>query len=463
MVLKLTFRVCCLLLLSGSCAAAQPLTLRDAVQTALDNYGTIRAKAAYAKAALANVRQAQFEYLPNLWLSAQQDYGTVNGQNGPLYGFGGLGVASSGIPLAEQNWNAAFGALYLTNLNWDFFAFGRAKHRIGVARAIAERERQDLGQEQFQHAVRVAGTYLNLLASKRLLVTQEKNLDRANVLRTSIVARARGGIIAGVDSSQANAEVSAARIAISRARDAVQEQEVQLAQLMGIPAGSFNIDTSFVQRVPGHMGEETDTVLNKHPQLQYFRDRIVLADEQTRYYRSLQYPAFSLFSVLQTRGSGFSTAYTTDQHAYTQDYFDGINPTRSNYLLGIGVSWNLTNILRMGRQTRAQGYAAQAARDEYDVVDQRLKAQLTLADGKIDRALQNYREAPLQVQAATDAYTQRSVLYKNGLNTIVDLTQALYALNRAETDRDIAYTNVWQALLLKAAAAGDIDLFLNEL
>jgi hypothetical protein len=38
----------------------------------------------------------------------------------------------------------------------------------------------------------------------------------------------------------------------------------------------------------------------------------------------------------------------------------------------------------------------------------------------------------------------------------------MYTLNRAETDRDIAYNNVWQALLLKAAAAGDPSIFMNE-
>jgi hypothetical protein len=57
---------------------------------------------------------------------------------------------------------------------------------------------------------------------------------------------------------------------------------------------------------------------------------------------------------------------------------------------------------------------------------------------------------------------QKSVLYKNGLTNIVDVTQALYALNRAETDRDIADNNVWQALLLKAAASGDFGLFVNN-
>ena len=58
---------------------------------------------------------------------------------------------------------------------------------------------------------------------------------------------------------------------------------------------------------------------------------------------------------------------------------------------------------------------------------------------------------------------QKSVLYKNGLTTLIDVTQSQYALTKAETDRDIAYNNVWQALLLKAASAGDFSIFENQL
>ena len=57
---------------------------------------------------------------------------------------------------------------------------------------------------------------------------------------------------------------------------------------------------------------------------------------------------------------------------------------------------------------------------------------------------------------------KKTVLYRNGLANIVDVTQALYTLNRAETDRDISNNNVWQALLLKAAASGDFNLFMKE-
>ena len=102
-------------------------------------------------------------------------------------------------------------------------------------------------------------------------------------------------------------------------------------------------------------------------------------------------------------------------------------------------------------------------RDEFELTNQQIKAQLALAEIKIANALATYQEAPLQVKAASDAYLQRTVLYRNGLTTIVDVTQSLYALNRAETDRDIAYNNVWQAFLLKAAAGGDFQMFINGL
>ncbi|HEY8967644.1 MAG TPA: TolC family protein, partial [Puia sp.] len=70
-------------------ADAQPLTLKDAVKTALDNYGAIRAKANYVKASQANVLETKREYLPDLNISAQHDYGTINGTNGPMYGYKG--------------------------------------------------------------------------------------------------------------------------------------------------------------------------------------------------------------------------------------------------------------------------------------------------------------------------------------------------------------------------------------
>ncbi|MGZ4061424.1 MAG: TolC family protein [Bacteroidia bacterium] len=449
------------LLFGAGRAQTTVLTLKDALSKGLANYGIVKAKADYAGASKAQALQSRLDYLPNLVVSAQQDYGTVNGQNGPLYGFGGFGVASSGLPLPVQNWNAGFGALYLANVNWDFFSFGKALEKIKVAEQVADRDQKDLQQEQFQQQVRVAAAYLNLLAAQRITYSQRKNLERAIVFKNNTVARAKSGLIAGVDSSLAGAEVSNAKIALTKAKDVEQEQASRLAVLIGVAYSDFSLDTTFISAIPKSILDSPKAAV--HPTLAYYQSRINISTEQTSYYRRQYFPVFSMFGVVQDRGSGFSSAYTQNQKAFTTDYGTGVTPTRANYLLGLGVNWNLTTIARNSAQVQSQKFISNGLKSEYELADQQLKAQLALSEDKIKNALANYAEAPVQVKAASDAYLQKTTLYKNGLATQVEVTQALYALNRAETDRDIAFTNVWQALLLKAAAAGEISLFTNAL
>ena len=451
-------------LLAGG-VSAQALTLKQAVQTAMTNYGTIRAKANYVKASQANVRETKREYLPDINFAAQQDYGTINSNYGPLAAYKVPGVSSSGPALGSQNWNAAFGALYLTNVNWDFFQFGRAKEKTRVAQTVLGRDQADLDQERFQQSVKVSAAYLNLLAAQQLVISQHKNLDRAVSFQTVVTARAKSGLNPGVDSSLANAEVSNARIALTNAIEFQQEQANQLAQLMQVPApdsNNFSLDSLFISRIPNALGTAPAQAFEQHPLLRYFRERISVSDEQAKYLKTFNYPTFSLFGAFQDRGSGFSSGYAANQNAYTSDYLKGVSLGVANYVVGVGVSWNLTTPVRIHQQVAAQRWTSEGLNEEYGLISQQLKAQLVLSETRIRNAVDNYREAPIQVKAASDAYLQKTVLYKNGLATIVDVTTAALVLNQAETQRDIAFNNVWQALLFKAASSGDFNLFYNE-
>ena len=142
---------------SGFYANGQVLTLKQAVNTAINNYGIIKAKAGYLKASQALARGTSQQYLPDVSLGAENVYGTANGTFGPLYPGKVLGASSGGPFFLEQNWNSAFGALYLANVNWDFFSFGKVKASEKVANARVLQDTQDLEQEKFQHEVRVAG------------------------------------------------------------------------------------------------------------------------------------------------------------------------------------------------------------------------------------------------------------------------------------------------------------------
>lgn len=448
--------------LASASKAQEILTLQDALELGVKNYGSIKSKSFQAQATRFASSQVKRDYLPNVVLSGQQVYGTINGQNGPAYGFGGFGVASSGLPLPEQNWNAAFGALYLVNVNWEVFSFGRAHGRIQVANAAQELSERDLDQEEFQHQVRIAAAYLNTLGTQRLTRAQEKNLERAMVVQRSVSARAKGGLVAGVDSALANAEVANAKIALLRARDLQQEEEKKLALLIGMAGAPIQLDSSLVFESPKTISSQGPST-TLHPTLNFYQSRVNQSLAQLKLSKKSYYPSVSLVGIFQTRASGFDAAYITDQTAFTHSYSDGISPTRSNYLIGLGVAWNLTSILRTNAQAKSLSYYNLAAQADLELAKEQLSTQSAIAETKFANALQIQQEAPIQVRSATDAYTQKSVLYRNGLSTIVDVTQTLYALNRAETDRDLAFINVWQALLLKAAATGDLSLFTNEL
>jgi outer membrane protein TolC len=443
-------------------AQQKVLGIKEAEQLALANYGTIKAKANQLNASKASLTETKTEALPDLNVSAQQVYGTINGTDGPLSSYGALAVASSGPALPNQNWNAAFGSLYVSNINWNFFAFGRSREKIKVQHSVVTLDESDLAQEQFEHEIRVGSAYLTLLVDQQLSKAEQDNLNRSLDLQKVVIARVKNGLNPGVDSSLANAQVSNAKIALTNAQQVVADQANQLAVYLGIPPQDFLLDSTFVKKIPNNIFADPATGTEEHPVLKYYRNRIGVSDEQAKYLSTFAYPTFSLFGVYQGRGSGFKSDIGTNANDYNSSYGAGADPTRYNYLLGVGVTWDLTNPFRVHYQVRSQKFTSDQYKNEYDLADQQIRDQEALATIKINNALKNNAEAPVEVKAASDAYTQKFALYKNGLANIVDFTDALYTLNRAEVDQDITENNVWQALLYKAAATGDFGVFINN-
>jgi outer membrane protein TolC len=453
--------------LSLACSSVQAqdtvLTLQKALSIALSKQQILKAKDNYAKASAEGVISARRDGLPDLTLSAQQAYGTINGINGLTSGLPGLTTITNGPISATQNWNAAFGAFYSSSIDWNIFSFGLQRAHVAEAKGFADRDAADLEQEKFQQQVRVAGAYLNLLAARQLHYSMEVNLARVSQLRDVIRIRTVNGLNAGVDSTIANAELSKARMAITDAINYEQSQAANLAQQMGVDNQSFALDSTYINQLPSRLPEQVVEDISNNPELKFLAARVKSSDLSADFIAKTSLPRLSLFGVLQDRGSGFGTGYNPNvPDSYNQSYFNGIDPVRGNYLIGIGITWNLTDISRVISRVKSQHYNSDALKNEYNYQENNLTNQLKEGNKQLANALQKYREAPIQLKAANEAYGQKKNLYSNGLATIVDVTQTLYNLNRAETDKDIASTAVWQALLYMAASSGKFNLFTNQ-
>ncbi|WP_262710158.1 TolC family protein [Chryseobacterium sp. CH1] len=165
-----------------------------------------------------------------------------------------------------------------------------------------------------------------------------------------------------------------------------------------------------------------------------------------------------MFGTFQGRGSGFGWNYVQDNSAYSPSYLKGIGIDRMNYIVGLNLSWNLTDFYRNSSRINEQKLITKTLDLDYQLLQQELHNQQNLSDLKYKNALSKVTESKIQLQSATDAFNQQKALYENGLTTIVDFTQALYLLNRAEINYEIAQNNSWQAVVLMAASKGDISM-----
>jgi outer membrane protein TolC len=445
-----------------SAAQENQFTLSQAISTGLTNYQSIQAKRNYLNASKASVQNVKNQYLPDILASIQQAYGTANGQYGPIGPFaGGAGISSSGPVYLTQSWDAGFGGIYLINTNWEFISFGRFHSRVVAADKQVSLDSANLTQEKFIQSVKIAGAYLTLLITQRFVQNAQSNVERAGFVQQTVIARTKSGLNAGVDSSIANAELSAAKLVLIQAINNEQQTRNQLCQLINIEPLVLHLDTSFFSLTPTTY--QTRFPVTDNPQARYFESRIEQSHSTEDLLRKSIYPGLSLLGTFQAKGSGFDTDYTPlNDASYSKNYFDGINPSRYNYVFGLGIAWNLISPIKIKQQVKAQQFITAAYQNEYDLISTQLKDQLLFSDQQIENSISSIKEVPVEYKAASDAYLQKTVLYKNGLTNIVDVQQALYSLNRAETDMSVAYINVWQALLLKAAASGDFDLFIKQ-
>ena len=437
------------------------LFLSEAIQTGLQNYQSIQAKQNYLHASAEQVKNTKNEYLPNVVASIQQDYGTVNSQFGPLSPYGVAGTASSGPIFSSQNWASAFGGVYVLNTNWEAFSFGRLKSRIDYSASQVNRDSADVVQEQFVQSVKISGAYLNLLVAQTLYKSAIANLDRAKYVQQVVLARTKSGLNAGCRFFNRKCRGIESQVIDNRCF-ASNEQlySNQLAQLMNAPPINYIADSTFLTTLPATYS--TALTVEQNPQVKFYKTRIEVSDSYAHLLAKSILPGINLFGIFQSKASGFDYNYTGGSDNYTKNYFTGINPTRTNYVTGVSIAWNVMSIAKIKHQVSAQNFISKGLQNEYDLVSTQLKDQLVFSDQRIENSLQSWHEAPVQYKAASDAYLQKSVLYKNGLSNIIDLQQALYLLSRAETDMSVAYINVWQSLLQKAAASGDFNLFLKQ-
>jgi outer membrane protein TolC len=231
----------------------------------------------------------------------------------------------------------------------------------------------------------------------------------------------------------------------------LRRMQDQLAYLTGINEPGIAMDTSTAVPTLALPQE------NANPLLDYF------AKQKQQYDAEKQLAAKSFLPRVVLGGGGWARGSSIQYSNVYESASEGLGYQRLNHLAGVGVTYDLFNGVH--RRDRLNVLNGQVQAADYAMQQQQLSLhnQQVQADESIRTARANLDELPAQLQAATDAYQQKLAQYKAGIINLVDLLTAAFELTQAQTGYIQTLNEWYTASLDKAAATGNLDLFIQTI
>lgn len=450
-----TTLVVCFIACSSSGICQNPLPIRELINRVKIYAPKLAADSAAIKIVQAREAEAKLNRLPSLKMNLQMNLGTNNNMPGGYF-TNGIVPGNSRVRV-EGNSGTALGDLGIIAFDWPFYDFGGYKAGLKVAHSDVEVEQAKYVQNRYDLQAYAIQGYLQLLRLQNLLNIQSRNIERNSQIRRSIQALATSGIIAGVDTSIAEAQLSKARLDYLELTNQMQQVQLQLSAISGLDAGSVIPDSNFVEQLtqfysqPGLRAIDSIT----HPAVELYRTIYRNSIDRETMVKKSYLPTVAVQSAIWGRGSSISPA---DEF---RPLYTGFGFERGNYLVGVGVTYNLFDEKRKRYELNTQraftDYTAKQIAEQQNLVELNIRQ----SDAELKIARDRMAEIPHQLDAAEAAYRQKFSLYRNGLTNIVELNAAVYMLYIAETDQINVNYAYWLAILKKIFNENRLDEFFN--
>ncbi|MBB6129927.1 TolC family protein [Mucilaginibacter lappiensis] len=433
------------------------VSLKTLLNRVDQNAPTLLTDSAAIKIRRTQAAETHSNWLPNLRLSYQSDIGTNNNVAGPYFGFGIIPTDSK--VRAESNTSAVSATVGVAALDWEIYNFGSYGAQNKVANSDIQVEQNQFANSRYQLRAYTIGNYLQLLRLHDLLGIQSLNIQRNAEILHSIQSLAKSGVRAGVDTSISEAELSKARLNYIELVNQQKQVQLQLSSVSGLPYQSIVPDTTAEMMLIGQSAVvqslNPDTV--NHPVINYYRSVYQNSLQRESMVKKSYNPKILLEAAAWGRGSSI------DANDHFNSLSTGFGVDRSNYLVGIGVTYNLFDIRRRQLKLRTQKATTDYSLQKLSEQRQLLSISANQADVELETARQRLQEIPRQLKAANDGYRQKLSLYKSGLTDIIELNAALNILYRAETDLAQAKFAYSGALFQKAVTENQVNTVLNLL
>jgi outer membrane protein TolC len=434
-------------------APESALTLGQAVDFALANYPTVRASMERALASKEGVSLSRTAYLPRTDLLWQSNRATRNNIFGLLLPQSVVPAISGPVLSSTSDrgvWGSAAGVL----VSWEPFDFGYRGATVDVARAAQGRANAELSLTKLDVAGAAGDAFLRVAAAQQQVKSAQADVDRRQVLATSVHTLVKEELRPGADASRADAELAAAKIQLIRAQEIERESEATFAELLGISGSrvAINADSLLTPPPESYAAEAT---LAAHPAAQVVNSTFLEIKAREKALSRSYYPRFHVQGSFSGRGSGANPDGTFGTGT------DGLGLMRHNWAAGLTATFSVMDFPALHFKKQIEQANERAQQSEYNRTLQQLSAQSERAKAAYESAVLISQNTPVELDAARLGETQANARYKAALAPIVEVADAQRLLLQAEIDDNLARLSVWRAMLGEALAQGDLQPFLE--
>ncbi|QOY92097.1 TolC family protein [Paludibaculum fermentans] len=435
-------------------AAAQPLTMQQAMEAVLRNYPSIRVSQEQVNAATAGIALARTAYLPRVDAIAQVNRATRNNVFGAVLPQSTL-PSISGPVIGSNNLGSVWGSAVGASVSWEPFDFGLRGANVAVASATRAQSEAALKRAQFDLLVTAADAYLTVVAAQETVRAAQAGVERAGTVLQIISAQVRAELRPGADQSRAEAEQAAARTQLIQAQQALDVARANLAQFTGGEPATTPLPGGSLLKLPPEADVPAMTI-SSNPAVAEQRAAVEQAHAQLRALERSYFPRFYLQGAAYARGTGAEIDGTRLGGA------NGLAPNVQNYAVGFSVTFPVLDLPAIRAREAAQSAVirSQAAKSEQLAAE--LRAQWNRAVATINGARRIAANTPVQLTSARAAVQQATARYQSGLGNITEVADAQRLLTQTEIDDSLARLGVWRGLLAIAAVGGDLQPFLAE-
>lgn len=428
-----------LYLIAGWAVAAgaqSPLSLGDAVKTALDKHPSLAAAAAQVDAAGSRVDQAKAARGPKVsWMESFQT------SNNPVFAFGSLlnqrRFSEANFAIHSLN-NPGFVNNFQTvvNASQTIYDGGAVKAQVRAAelgREMGKEQRRGLEMQrvaavaQRYHAVWLAAGALK--AAESAEKSAQADLERAEAIRSV-------GMSTDADVLSIRVHLAAVREQVLDRRQDVRVARAALNEAMGVP-----LDTEFELTTPlagAAAAPAAKAVSESRPDLRNAVLQREAAEAQGAAARAALYPQVALNGVFEADRGRFVTQ------------------AGANWFAGVSLRWNLFNGGADRRRIDEASHQAAAARAGERQLSQSAQLELRQAEASLTGATERIGVAQVAVEQATESLRIIKNRFGAGLTTVQELLRNETALVDAEMRRLRALYDQRVAAVMVELAAGTL-------